>query len=84
MESKIEFSQVRDWLNEKSRHKLKQYATLFYQKIENYFQKTNHVILGDSIETKLIRMTADKLNQKEQILLDKSSLLSCELDDLLK
>ena len=64
--------------------KLMQYAELFYKKTENYLKKTNRVILGDSITTKLIRMTADKLNQKEQILLNKSALLSCELDDLLK
>ncbi|MDP2586865.1 MAG: hypothetical protein Q8P32_03790, partial [Candidatus Komeilibacteria bacterium] len=67
-----------------SQEKLKQYATLFYQKTERYFKKTNQVMLGDSIITKIIRLTADKLNPKEQILLNKSTLLSCELDDLLK
>ena len=67
-----------------SQEKLKQYATLFYQKTEKYFNKTNKVILGDNITTKVIRMTADNLNQKEQIVLNKSTLLSCELDDLLK
>lgn len=64
--------------------KLKQYATLFYQKTENYLKKTNRIMLGDNIITKVIRMTADNLNQKEQIVLNKSALLSCELDDLLK
>ena len=64
--------------------KLKQYATLFYQKTENYLKKTNRVMLGRSIDTKLIRMTANQLNQKEQIVLNKSALLSCELEDLLK
>lgn len=64
--------------------KLMQYAELFYQKCERYFESTNHVMLGDTIETKLIRMTADNLNQKEQILLNKSTLLNCELEDLLK
>ena len=64
--------------------KLKQYATLFYQKTEKYFKKTNGVMLGDAIITKVIRMTADNLNQKEQVVLNKSALLSCELDDLLK
>ncbi len=67
-----------------SQDKLKQYAELFYQKTEDYLKKTNRLMLGDSIETKLIRMTADNLNQKEQILLNKSALLSSELDDLLK
>ena len=64
--------------------KLKQYATLFYQKTVKYFKKTNGIMLGDVIVTKVIRMTADNLNQKEQIVLNKSALLSCELDDLLK
>lgn len=61
-----------------------QYATLFYQKTEKYFEKTNRVMLGDSIITKFIRMTADDFNQNEEIILNKSALLSCELDDLLK
>lgn len=67
-----------------SQEKLKQYAELFYQKTENYLKKTNRILLGDAITTKLIRMTADNLNRKEQILLNKSALLSCEMDDLLK
>lgn len=67
-----------------SQEKLNQYATLFYRKIEAYLKKTNKVMLGDSIVTKVIRMTADNLNQKEQIVLNKSALLSCELDDLFK
>src|SRR3989344_806355 len=64
--------------------KLKQYAALFHQKTEKYFKKTNRIMLGNGIITKVIRMTADNLNQKEQIVLNKSALLSCELDDLLK
>ncbi len=64
--------------------KLKVYATLFYKKTEKYFKKTNGVMLGDAINTKVIRMTADNLNQKEQLVLNKSTLFSCELDDLLK
>ena len=67
------------WLN-----KLKQYNTLFCQKTENYLKKTNRIMLGGSITTKVIRMTADNLNQKEQIVLNKSALLSYELEDLLK
>lgn len=64
--------------------KLKQYRTLFYEKTEAYLKKINRIMLGSSIVTKVIRMTADNLNQKEQIVLNKSALLSCELDDLLK
>lgn len=64
--------------------KLLRYATLFYQKTESYLKKMNHTVFGDAINTKVVRMTADNLNQKEQIVLNKSTLLSCELDDLLK
>ena len=70
--------------NPPSQDKLMQYAELFHQKIEEYFKKTNHIMLGEAITTKVIRMTADNLNQKEQILLNKPALLSCKLDDLLK
>lgn len=64
--------------------KLKQYATLFYEKTEVYFKKTKKIMFGDRIITKVVRMTADNLNYKEQIVLTKNALLSCELDDLLK
>ncbi|MBI4234915.1 nucleotidyl transferase AbiEii/AbiGii toxin family protein [Candidatus Peregrinibacteria bacterium] len=84
LEDKIDLSGSRIGNHQTSEKKLKQYATLFYQKIEKYFKKTNGVMLGDTIITKVIRMTADSLNQKEQIVLNKSALLSCELDDLLK
>jgi len=84
LESKIEFRSNGSSSRPTPEEKLKQYATLFYQKTEKYFKKTNGVMLGDAIITKVIRMTADNLNQKEQIVLNKSALLSCELDDLLK
>ena len=80
----IEFTSSGSSSHSPSQEKLKKYATLFYQKTEKYFKKTNKVMLGDRIVTKVIRMTADNLNQKEQIVLNKSTLLSCELDDLLK
>ena len=73
-------SEMKDQLS----NKLKQYITLFYEKTEKYFRKTNRIILGNNIATKFIRMTADNFNPKEQIVLNKSALLSCELDDLLK
>lgn len=69
---------------DKMSDKLKQYMTLFNEKNEAYFKKTKRIMFGDNILTKTIKMTADNLNYKEQILLTKSALLSCELDDLLK
>lgn len=84
LDDKIEFALERQSSRPIPSDKLKKYVTLFYQKTENYFKKTNKVMLGDIIVTKVIRMTADNLNQKEQIVLNKSALLSCELDDLLK
>lgn len=73
-------SEMKDQLS----NKLKQYITLFYEKTEKYFRKTNRTMLGNNIATKFIRMTADNFTPKEQIVLNKSALLSCELDDLLK
>jgi hypothetical protein len=84
LEDKIEFTSDGVSSRGTPEEKLKRYATLFYQKTERYFKKTNRVMLGDGIITKVIRMTADNLNPKEQIVLNKSALLSCELDDLLK
>ena len=84
LDDKIEFTGNGASSRPAPHDKLKQYATLFYQKTEEYFKKTNRIMLGDHIVTKVIRMTADNLNQKEQIVLNKSALLSCELDDLLK
>jgi len=84
LEGKFDFRSNGVSSRETPQEKLKQYATLFYQKTEKYFKKTNQTMLGDVILTKVIRMTADNLNQKEQIVLNKSALLSCELDDLLK
>lgn len=84
LENKIEFKSSGWSSHPDPQDKLKQYATLFYQKTERYLKKTNRIMLGDGIVTKTIRMTADNLNPKEQIVLNKSALLSCELDDLLK
>jgi hypothetical protein len=84
LEGKFEFRSNGSSSRPTPEEKLKQYATLFHRKTEKYFKKTNGVMLGDAIITKVIRMTADNLNQKEQIVLNKSALLSCELDDLLK
>ncbi|MEK7481392.1 MAG: nucleotidyl transferase AbiEii/AbiGii toxin family protein [Patescibacteria group bacterium] len=84
LEDKVDFRNNDVSSSQIPQEKLKQYAALFYQKTEKYFKKTNGVMLGDVIITKVIRMTADNLNQKEQIVLNKSALLSCELDDLVK
>lgn len=82
---KIEFTwEEQSSSKESSWNKLKQYATLFYRKTEKYLEKTNRIMLGNGIATKVIRMTTDNFNPKEQIVLNKSALLSCELDDLLK
>jgi len=82
--TKINDEIIRSFVKNNTSDKLKQYVTLFYEKTEAYLKKTNRIMLGNGIVTKVIRMTADKLNQKEQIVLNKSALLSCELDDLLK
>ena len=70
--------------DEEPSDQLRQFIALFNQKNESYFKKTNRIMLGDSIVTKLIRTTTEKLNSNEQIVLNNSALRSCELDDLLK
>ncbi len=71
-------------LNRQLSEKEKQYVTLFYEKTEAHLKKVNNIMLGNSISTKMIRMTADNFNRKEEIILNKSALLSCDLTDLLK
>jgi len=71
-------------IRDKISDKLKRYVSLLYDKNGSYFKKVNKVVAGDLITTKLIRNTADNFDPKNQIILDKSALLSCELDDLLK
>ena len=83
LESKIQL--FNNWRPQsETPERLKKYATLFYRKIEAYFKKTNRVMLGDRIVTKVIRMSADNFNPREQVLLNPSALLSSELEDLLK
>ncbi|MFA6601358.1 MAG: nucleotidyl transferase AbiEii/AbiGii toxin family protein [Candidatus Paceibacterota bacterium] len=84
LKDKIEFRSNGVSSRSVPKDKLEQYATLFYKKTENYFKKTNKIVLGDKLVTKTIRMTADNLNLAKQILLNMTALLSCELDDLMK
>ena len=80
----IEFSANGTSSHPTSEKKQKEYASLFYEKIEAYLKKINYELVGDTLTTKLIRVTADNLNQKEQIVLRKEDLIRCDFDDLLK
>ena len=80
----IEFSANGSSSRPTSEKKQKEYASLFYEKIEAYLKKINYEIVGDTLTTKLIRVTADNLNQKEEIILRKEDLIRCDFDDLLK
>ncbi|MDO8552702.1 MAG: nucleotidyl transferase AbiEii/AbiGii toxin family protein [bacterium] len=82
--SNIEFSANGSSSRSTSKEKQTEYASLFRKKIEAYLKKVNYELVGDTLTTKLIRVTADKLNQKEQIVLRKEDLISCDFDDLLK
>jgi len=84
LEAKVIFSKNGSSSSPDPQEKLIEYANLFYQKTEKYLKKTKRIILGNSITTKIIRMTATNLNQKEELVLTKSALVACELDDLLK
>lgn len=80
----IKFSASGVSSNPTSKKKQTEYASLFYEKIEAYLKKINYELVGDTLTTKLIRVTADKLNQKEQIVLRKEDLIRCDFEDLLK
>src|SRR3989338_577406 len=67
-----------------SKKKQTEYASLFYEKIEAYLKKINYELVGDTLSTKLIRVTADNLNQKEQIVLRKEDLTEGDFDDWLR
>lgn len=84
LKGKIGFPRDRWHVDPATEDLLERYVSLFNQKTENYLGRTNRIMLGDEIVTKIIRMTADKFNQKEEIVLTTSALLTCELDDLLK
>ena len=64
--------------------RLDKYITLFSKKTDNYFKETNRIVLGKGIITRLIRMTADNLDHQDQVMIDRSALLSCGLKDLMK
>ncbi len=80
----IEFSVNGSSSRPTSEKKQKEYASLFYEKIEAYLKKVNYEIVGDTLTTKLIRVSAHNLNPKEQIVLRKEDLIRCDFDDLLK
>ncbi len=80
----IEFSANGSSSRPTSEKKQTEYASLFYKKIEAYLKKINNELVGDTLTTKLIRVTADNLNQKEQIVLRKEDLIRCDFEDLLK
>lgn len=84
LSSKTEFPSGRWKMTPEIRDLFDRYTTLFYRKTESYLEKANRTIFGNEIVTKVIRMTADKFNQKEEIVLNRSAMLSSELDDLLK
>ena len=62
----------------------KRFITLFEEKNRAYLKRAENIVLGDEIETKLIRMSADNFNLDNHIILDRSALLSSRLEDLLK
>jgi len=60
-----------------------EYAGLFYTKIEDYLKRNDFVVLQPEFKTKLIRATADNLNIKTQICLDRRLLIKEKFEDLL-
>ncbi|MBU0976093.1 MAG: nucleotidyl transferase AbiEii/AbiGii toxin family protein [Patescibacteria group bacterium] len=60
-----------------------EYIGLFYRKIKDYLDRNKNVVFQDKFETKVIRATADKLDPKKQIYLDKRLLERIDFEELL-
>lgn len=58
------------------------YIGLFYTKTEDYIRRNNHMVLRPEFTTKIIRATADNLNVKKEIFLDRRLLEKTSLEDL--
>lgn len=59
------------------------YIGLFYTKIEDYLKRNENVVLQTEFTTKLIRASAEDLNVKTQILLDRRLLEKESFEELL-
>ena len=60
-----------------------EYIGLFYTKIEDYLKRNDSLVLQDEMQTKLIRASADNLNVRTQILLDRHLLETIRFEDLI-
>ena len=60
-----------------------EYLGLFYTKIEDYIKRNDHVVLRPELKTKIIVATAENLNVKTQIFLDRRLLENARFEDLL-
>jgi len=60
-----------------------EYIGLFYRKIQDYIKRSKGVLLRKDFTTKLIRVTADNLDSKDQIVLNKRLLLKVRFEELL-
>lgn len=60
-----------------------EYAGLFYEKIKDYIERNDYILIQPEIKTKLIRATADNLDVKTQILLDRRLLLKERFENLI-
>ncbi|MBI5754199.1 nucleotidyl transferase AbiEii/AbiGii toxin family protein [Candidatus Peregrinibacteria bacterium] len=59
------------------------YVGLFYRKIEDFLERNNYIVMQKEFKTKLIRSTADQLNVKTQVFLDRRLLIKEKFEDLL-
>jgi predicted nucleotidyltransferase component of viral defense system len=60
-----------------------EYIGLFYTKIKDYLKRNKNVVFQGEFETKIIRASADNLDPKKQIYLDKRLLEKIDFEELL-
>lgn len=60
-----------------------EYIGLFYKKVKDYLIRSKNVVFQNEFETKVIRATAEKLDPKKQIYLDRRLLERIDFEELL-
>lgn len=59
------------------------YATILYEKVIHFLNEHQNIVLQNSLRSKIIRYTSDRLNSRTEVLVDEQLLLSTRLEDLL-
>ncbi|MBN1374254.1 nucleotidyl transferase AbiEii/AbiGii toxin family protein [Candidatus Dojkabacteria bacterium] len=60
-----------------------EYIGLFYNKINDFIKRNNKILYKEKYKTRLVRVTTDKFDPKEHIILDRNLLKKIQFEELL-